>query len=173
MIPLTAFLAHVARIAPQAAPSRLLRRCRGGCSALYDATTAGALGRWPLPRQARRFARNGLRVIVARREGVPLVSAELVALSGAEVDPPRLSGLAALSASLMTQGNGSRSPARRRRRSARLLARQRRRLEQRAGVDHGERRRSSTLRSRSSPKSTRAGVRRPRSSACARRRSIS
>ena len=47
---------------------------------------------------------NGLRVIVAQREGVPLVSAELVALSGAEVDPPRLSGLASLAASLMTQG---------------------------------------------------------------------
>ena len=47
---------------------------------------------------------NGLRVIVAQREGVPLVSAELVALAGAEIDPPRLSGLAALSAALMTQG---------------------------------------------------------------------
>jgi len=47
---------------------------------------------------------NGLRVIVARREGIPLVSAELVALAGAEVDPPRLSGLASLSAALMTQG---------------------------------------------------------------------
>ena len=47
---------------------------------------------------------NGLRVIVARREGVPLVSAELVALAGAEADPPRLAGLASLSASLMTQG---------------------------------------------------------------------
>jgi zinc protease len=47
---------------------------------------------------------NGLRVIVARREGIPLVSAELVALAGAEADPPRLSGLASLSASLMTQG---------------------------------------------------------------------
>jgi len=47
---------------------------------------------------------NGLRVIVARRDGVPLVSAELVALTGAEADPPRLAGLASLSASLMTQG---------------------------------------------------------------------
>jgi zinc protease len=47
---------------------------------------------------------NGLRVIVARREGVPIVSAELVALAGAEIDPPRLSGLAALAAALMTQG---------------------------------------------------------------------
>jgi len=47
---------------------------------------------------------NGLRLIVARREGIPLVSAELVALAGAESDPPRLSGLASLSAALMTQG---------------------------------------------------------------------
>jgi zinc protease len=47
---------------------------------------------------------NGLRVIVAQRDGVPLVSAELVALAGAEIDPQRLSGLAALSAALMTQG---------------------------------------------------------------------
>ena len=47
---------------------------------------------------------NGLRVIVAQREGVSLVSAELVALSGAEIDPPRLAGLASLGASLMTQG---------------------------------------------------------------------
>ncbi|HEY2560932.1 MAG TPA: pitrilysin family protein [Caldimonas sp.] len=47
---------------------------------------------------------NGLRVIVAHREGVPLVSAELVALAGAEVDPPRQSGLSSLAAALMTQG---------------------------------------------------------------------
>ena len=47
---------------------------------------------------------NGLRVIVARREGVPLVSAVLVALSGSEADPPRLSGLAAMTAGLLTQG---------------------------------------------------------------------
>jgi zinc protease len=47
---------------------------------------------------------NGLRVIVAHREGVPLVSVELVALAGAEVDPPRLAGLASLGAALMTQG---------------------------------------------------------------------
>ena len=52
---------------------------------------------------------NGLRVIVARREGIPLVSAELVALAGAEADPPRLSGLASLSAALMTQGTRRRS----------------------------------------------------------------
>jgi len=47
---------------------------------------------------------NGLRVVVARREGVPLVSAVLVALSGSEADPARLSGLASLTAGLLTQG---------------------------------------------------------------------
>jgi zinc protease len=52
---------------------------------------------------------NGLRVVVARREGVPLVSAELVVLAGSEIDPPRLSGLAAMGASLLTQGTRRRS----------------------------------------------------------------
>ncbi len=47
---------------------------------------------------------NGLRVIVARREGLPLVSAALVVLSGSEVDPPALSGLASLRAGLLSQG---------------------------------------------------------------------
>ncbi|MGZ5274934.1 MAG: insulinase family protein, partial [Caldimonas sp.] len=47
---------------------------------------------------------NGMRVIVARREGVPLVTAMLVVLSGSELDPPRLSGLTSLTAGLLTQG---------------------------------------------------------------------
>jgi len=51
---------------------------------------------------------NGLRVVVARRDGVPLVSAALVALSGSEADPPRLAGLASLMASLQTQGTRTR-----------------------------------------------------------------
>ena len=47
---------------------------------------------------------NGLRVVVARREGVPLVTAVLVVLSGSELDPSQLSGLASLTAGLLTQG---------------------------------------------------------------------
>ena len=47
---------------------------------------------------------NGLRVIVAPRDGVPLVTAMLVVLSGSELDPPQLSGLASLTAGLLTQG---------------------------------------------------------------------
>jgi zinc protease len=52
---------------------------------------------------------NGLRVIVAKREGVPLVTAMLVVLSGSELDPPQLSGLASMTASLLTQGTRRRS----------------------------------------------------------------
>jgi zinc protease len=47
---------------------------------------------------------NGLRVITARREGVPLVSADLIVLSGSELDPLQLAGLASMSAALLTQG---------------------------------------------------------------------
>jgi zinc protease len=47
---------------------------------------------------------NGLRVIVSKREGVPLVTALLVVLSGSEGDPPQLSGLASMTADLLTQG---------------------------------------------------------------------
>jgi zinc protease len=47
---------------------------------------------------------NGMRLITARREGVPIVSALLVVLSGSETDPPQLSGLAELTAGLLTEG---------------------------------------------------------------------
>jgi zinc protease len=47
---------------------------------------------------------NGLRVVVAERHGVPLVTARLVVLSGAEVDPPRRAGLASVTAGLLTRG---------------------------------------------------------------------
>ena len=47
---------------------------------------------------------NGLRVIVAERRGVPLVSTRLVVLAGAEADPPQRAGLASLTAGLLTRG---------------------------------------------------------------------
>ena len=52
---------------------------------------------------------NGLRVVVAERRGVPLVTAQLLVLSGAEADPPALPGLAAVSAALLTRGSRTRS----------------------------------------------------------------
>lgn len=52
---------------------------------------------------------NGLRVVVAERRGLPLVTAQLLVLSGAEADPPALPGLAALGAGLLTRGSRTRS----------------------------------------------------------------
>ena len=47
---------------------------------------------------------NGLRVVVAPRRGVPLVTAQLLVLSGSETDPPQRAGLASLTAGLLTRG---------------------------------------------------------------------
>lgn len=52
---------------------------------------------------------NGLRVVLATRPGVGLVTAQLVVLSGSEVDPPKRAGLAALTAALLTKGTRGRS----------------------------------------------------------------
>jgi len=52
---------------------------------------------------------NGLRVIVAPRPGVLLVTATLMIRSGSEGDPPQRAGLADLTATLLTQGTRTRS----------------------------------------------------------------
>ncbi len=88
------------------AASAVLLACTGVVSAQsYDAPPPPAAAR-PLAIAApsEQALPNGLRVVVARREGVPLVTATLVVLSGSELDPPQLSGLASLTAELLTQG---------------------------------------------------------------------
>lgn len=52
---------------------------------------------------------NGLRVVVARRADLPLVTAELVIRSGTETDPREGSGLADLTATLITKGTAKKS----------------------------------------------------------------
>ncbi|HMC14062.1 MAG TPA: pitrilysin family protein [Albitalea sp.] len=47
---------------------------------------------------------NGLRVVVAERRGVPLVTARLMLLTGSEADPERRAGLASMTAGLLTRG---------------------------------------------------------------------
>ena len=47
---------------------------------------------------------NGLRVVLAERRGVQLVSAQLVVLAGSETDPAPLAGLASVTAGLLTKG---------------------------------------------------------------------
>jgi zinc protease len=52
---------------------------------------------------------NGLRVLVARKPGLPLVSARLSFDAGSAYDPPDKAGTAALTAALLTQGTTTRS----------------------------------------------------------------
>jgi len=47
---------------------------------------------------------NGLRVIVVERPGLPLIAAQLLVRSGAEVDPENLGGTASMAGSLLTKG---------------------------------------------------------------------
>ncbi|HLE61504.1 MAG TPA: pitrilysin family protein [Pyrinomonadaceae bacterium] len=60
------------------------------------------------PRPVEQTFANGLRVIVVERSANPLVAAQLLVKNGGEVDPPELSGLADITASLLTKGTASR-----------------------------------------------------------------
>ena len=62
-----------------------------------------------LPAPVEKRLANGLRVIVASKRDVPIVSAELRVLSGSSSDPEARSGLAALAADVMTKGTKTRS----------------------------------------------------------------
>lgn len=55
---------------------------------------------------------NGLRVVLAERPGVQLVTAQLVVLSGSEVDPSDRAGLASMTAGLLTRGTRRQSATR-------------------------------------------------------------
>lgn len=84
-------------------------------------TPADAANRIPLPQpgKAAAFAldptggrlRNGLRVVVVERRGAPLVTLKMVAPAGSADDAPGRSGLAALTAGLMTKGTKKRTAA--------------------------------------------------------------
>lgn len=54
---------------------------------------------------------NGLRILVAERPGLPIVTARAVVHAGAALDPPDKPGLAHLTASLLTRGTAARSAA--------------------------------------------------------------
>jgi zinc protease len=62
---------------------------------------------FPQPKEAK--LGNGLRVIVIERTGLPLLAAELVVRSGAEVDPENRAGTASMTGSLLTKGTESMS----------------------------------------------------------------
>ena len=62
-----------------------------------------------IPKPSEQTLKNGLRVIVIEDHDIPLVSAGLVVKNGGEVDPAELSGLAELTASLLTKGTKTRT----------------------------------------------------------------
>src|SRR4051812_37015976 len=66
-----------------------------------------------LPIPVEKIMPNGLRVIVVERTtakgGMPLVSTQLFIKNGGEVDPSNLSGLANLTAALLTEGTQTRT----------------------------------------------------------------
>lgn len=71
--------------------------------------SAGAAISAALPKPAERTLANGLRVIVASKRDLPLVSAEIRVLSGTSSDPAGQSGLASLTADVLTKGTKTRS----------------------------------------------------------------
>ncbi|MCA1622030.1 MAG: insulinase family protein [Acidobacteria bacterium] len=62
-----------------------------------------------VPKPAERTLKNGLRVIVIENHATPLVGAQLMVKNGGEVDPAQLSGVADLTAELLTKGTKTRT----------------------------------------------------------------
>jgi zinc protease len=62
-----------------------------------------------LPRPVERQLANGMRLVVAERHALPIVTAHLVVPGGSSTDPAGLAGLAELEADLLTKGTATRS----------------------------------------------------------------
>lgn len=62
-----------------------------------------------IPKPVERVLKNGLRVIVVTRKNVPLVTAQLIIKNGGEVESNEMSGLADMTAQLITKGTKTRT----------------------------------------------------------------
>ncbi|HYP54394.1 MAG TPA: pitrilysin family protein, partial [Pyrinomonadaceae bacterium] len=62
-----------------------------------------------VPRPVETTLKNGLRVVVVELQNMPLVTAKVIVRNGGEVDPAQLSGLADMTASLVTKGTKTRT----------------------------------------------------------------
>jgi zinc protease len=62
-----------------------------------------------IPKPDDKTLKNGLRVVVIEDHDIPLISAQLLIKNGGEIDPAPLSGLADMTASLLTKGTKTRS----------------------------------------------------------------
>ena len=80
------------------------------CAAQQESPPApGAPRQIALPRPAEKILPNSLRVIVIEDHDAPLVSVKVVIKNGGEVDPPQMSGLAEMTAGLLTKGTTTKS----------------------------------------------------------------
>lgn len=61
------------------------------------------------PKPVEKTLPNGLRVIFVERAGTSLATAKLLIKNGGEIDPPKLAGLADMTASLLTKGTTKRT----------------------------------------------------------------
>lgn len=62
-----------------------------------------------LPKPVEKTLANGLRVVVAHSSDLPLVTADLTIKTGGWADPPGLSGVAGMTADMLTEGTSTRS----------------------------------------------------------------
>ncbi len=62
----------------------------------------------PVPRMFR--LKNGLRVFLVEQHSLPVISADMIALSGGDRNPPGLPGLASFTAEMLDEGTKRRSP---------------------------------------------------------------
>jgi zinc protease len=88
---------------------RRLRRALAGALLTLAVAIPAAAAPVSLPAHTKTTLKNGLTVYVMPTRRLPLVDLRLVARAGAVYDPKGKEGLAALTASLMTQGAGARN----------------------------------------------------------------
>lgn len=62
-----------------------------------------------LPQPVDRTLKNGMRVVVIEDHDAPLMTVKVLVKNGGEIDPPELSGLSQMTASLLTKGTKTRS----------------------------------------------------------------
>ncbi len=74
-----------------------------------SAPEAGAAVAAKVPPAVEKTLANGLRVVIAPKPGLPLISASLRVGAGGSLDPAKKLGLASMTAELMTRGTKSRS----------------------------------------------------------------
>src|SRR5690606_23383879 len=94
---------------PLAAPAGLVVHTLAPEGSRVAPPAPGAAVAVTIPGAQERTLANGLRVIVARRAGLPLLSADLRLRAGAAADPVGRAGVANLTANLVTQGTATRS----------------------------------------------------------------